>query len=282
MTRQLTNLIEVDGSETYGGDDRPEGAATWNIDRYEDAVERTLERISSNPVGALVISYLTRPVRILPWDDLAEALAYTRPVHLRAGFVAGERIWWCSNQPCAPSERRNMGRGTGAGTNVVIALTPQSWPRAPGRVPADEVLCHELVHAMQHGLGLTSWRWLPHYDDFSEFCAITVTNMYRSYFYGSRATLRLHHRRRGVLRSDPFPARDATDHIYRFGPSAWNDMEWRMLDRFRKHQFAFTESLHAMPPSMCPYNPFRDQAAERATGSLRSLGQWGPPRRVER
>lgn len=282
MTRALNNHIEVDGSETFGGRDRPQGAASWDAAQYEEAVARTLARVSSNPVGSLVVAYIARPVVIVPWDQLSEQVAYTSPDQGNPGFVPGEPMWWCRHESCTPAQRANPGSGTGAGTSVLIGFTPQSWPRASGRIPADEVLCHELVHAMQYTRGLMSRRPAPLYDDFSEFCAITVTNMYRSHFYGSRATLRLHHRRYQSLPADPFPVRDAPDHVYTFGPSAWNAMEWRMLDRFRKLQFTFTEALHSMSPSMCPHNPFRDQAAERATGSLRGLGQWGPPRNMRR
>lgn len=110
--------------------------------------------------------------------------------------------------------------GSGRGSASRIAFTPRMWPRSPGRVPADEVLLHEHVHAMRRTCGGLSWR--PEgmgYVTFAEVCALTITNMHRSRLFGSRAHLRANHGRRGSFRGDPYPVRDAPDLIYFFGSS---------------------------------------------------------------
>ena len=287
MSRSLTRHILVAGSRTGTGRAVPEGASTWDPVAFEDAVEATLGRVLVNPVGKLVVSSIRRRVRIIPFarftTDPIAASAETLPLDHSGAMVRGERIRWCQRHVCTERETESTWVGSGRGSASRIAFTPQMWPRMPGRVPADEVLLHELVHAMQHTCGVLSWR--PEgmgYDTFAEVCAITITNMYRSHFFGSRAHLRANHGRRGSFRGDPYPVRDAPDLIYFFGPSEARSREWRLLDRFCRLQPALAAALRALPLAVCPYNPLRDRAQEMQTGSLDGLGSWGPPRPVTR
>ena len=80
--------------------------------------------------------------------------------------------------------------GTGRGVSTVVEYSPATWREAnrrrrtvrPGDGPA-EVLIHELTHAMRMGHGIfydfSVSRNLK-MDNYEEFCAILVANVYRS------------------------------------------------------------------------------------------------------
>ena len=73
--------------------------------------------------------------------------------------------------------------GTGSGTDVTVYFTSQDHLKElnlPGNRP-DEVLLHELVHALRMMKGMSLCRFMPDdYDTVEEFHAILVANIYRS------------------------------------------------------------------------------------------------------
>jgi hypothetical protein len=85
--------------------------------------------------------------------------------------------------------------GTGAGSNVCIYFTAEDHLKdlmAPGGRP-DEILLHELVHALRMTRGLFFCTYLlEDYDSVEEFYAILIANIYRSEC--GKASLRANHR----------------------------------------------------------------------------------------
>jgi hypothetical protein len=263
--------LSVDGRTTIEGLTVPRNAASWDPDVYEAAVVRTHARVHTNPVGRAVLHALQRPVVIIPFRDMNGANAFASTSDRQAETPLGEHPFYCSDDPATP-DVDETGRpipgqppGTGAGTGGTVEFTPQMWPRGPGLAPADEVLLHELVHAAQSTQGVMSCAPAGYgYDTFTEFCAITVTNMYCSYFFGRGALLRRNHR--------GFRHRLYADDIMNFyGPDPLDDHEWEMIDRFRVVMPALTHTLESLPPEQCLHNPFTRQRAGRRLYDLDSL-----------
>lgn len=110
---------------------------------------------------------------------------------------------------------------------------------------ADEVLLHELVHAMRTFGGVTDYSPLPpnktqQYDSIEEFCAVVITNIYRS------------ENRRPRLRKDhQAPAREL--------PQPYNDPRqfaslWH--DPLRLVQAQLGPVFSKIATVQCPFNPF--------------------------
>jgi hypothetical protein len=98
--------------------------------------------------------------------------------------------------------------GTGNGSGAVIYFTPQDYRTnvQPGGSP-DEVLLHEMTHALQMMSGKWAWRAVPprdlppdlpaprqrlRFDNIREFLAVIIANIYRSE-QGNRPGLRTDH-----------------------------------------------------------------------------------------
>ena len=172
----------------------------WIPNAYEAAVAAILNRIAIVPIGALVLRSLRQPVQIEPWQNLtvrnasADAAASDWPTYNR-GYRAGAPMVQCGggDVPYIPSQV-----GTGEGTNARVHFTPSQWmsgttglsgsarhggPAGPGGAE-DEVLLHELFHALRITMGLGDCRQLTgrmqRYNDRSEFYAIIVENIYSS------------------------------------------------------------------------------------------------------
>ena len=73
--------------------------------------------------------------------------------------------------------------GSGSGSNVCVYFTSQDHLKeltSPGGRP-DEVLLHELVHALRMAQGRSLCLFMPdNYDTIEEFYAILIANIYRS------------------------------------------------------------------------------------------------------
>lgn len=114
----------------------------------------------------------------------------------------GAGILSCANTAPLPG----MTAGTGTGSSTIVHYVPQDWPMYNSIKPGedrDEVLLHELVHALRSMRGQLLCAATPQpqisaskgttvqYDTFEEFVAILVTNIYRS--ENKRPNLRLDH-----------------------------------------------------------------------------------------
>ena len=113
-----------------------------------------------------------------------------------SGNLAGESAWYAGKEdnPMTPDDTRytrmpNGVKGTGDGSDVHLYFTPDTRGRRGcgggfyGSLP-DEVLLHEMVHALRHMQGKTNQipteGNLRGYDNEEEFLAIVVANVYMS------------------------------------------------------------------------------------------------------
>jgi hypothetical protein len=144
--------------------------------------------------------------------------------------------------------------GTGRGSDAEIYFSPERLrPGGPG-FKADEVLFHEMVHAVRaiHGVSTSTFRMGGGYDNEEEFVAVVVTNVYLS--EKKQTALRANHGR-GALR-DPANFLDSPDVP---PPGARG-----LLSIVRLNQPRFFASLAAIEPKEAAFNPLRQLADETA------------------
>jgi hypothetical protein len=77
--------------------------------------------------------------------------------------------------------------GTGTGSDTVVRFSKETWtaPDAPTGAGAspDEILLHEMIHGLRQMQGRSvreSINGNPGMDNYEEFAAITISNIYRS------------------------------------------------------------------------------------------------------
>jgi hypothetical protein len=178
MLRMAPN-IEIDG-------DLP--LPRWNPNRYEAAVQSHLQRAFDSGTGQAIRRQLTQRLRIVPnYLTPGEFNAYTLADDPSAALPPGALPRNCETGTVLT----DRARGTGGGSAVTILFTPAVFVSRQrylgvatrGNAP-DEVLLHEMVHAMRDMHGLTECRpiggRLRAYDNVSEFYAITIANVYCS------------------------------------------------------------------------------------------------------
>jgi hypothetical protein len=150
-----------------------------------------------------------------------------------------------------PVENRNMTgtplpnqpKGSGHGSDTVIWFTPQDYIKTdtlPGGRP-DEVLLHEMVHALRMEMGLNLCLGMDDgFDTVEEFYAILIANIYRSEC--GYQTLRANHDGKKMLAA-PF-----TDdgRFYK----QWKDKVDTLIHQMRD----LCNALAAVP---CAFNPIR-------------------------
>lgn len=249
------------GHITIDGTEAPTDAPRWDPARYEQVVARILRHVFTSDVGQVLLGQIRRELRILPalemWSRAQKSPAdtftdaYAVPDDWQAATARGVLLDPGTNAGLLGP------RGTGQGSAASIRYLPSRYfdstnPEFPAYVPergrpregdADVVLVHEMTHAVQMMAGVLDrtpigWDW----DDFCEFCAGTVANM-----YATERMLSPRYAHRGVPQTvlrDPF-------HYTHYG--IWEAV-W--LQRFRDLQPGFTVSLARL--ERVPYNPFRD------------------------
>ena len=166
---------------------------------YRREVELQLQRMQTTAAGRNVLKFIgagSKDVRILPFrpsksdpvnaaarPDLSEqwSNAYSKNAPLMMPFEIN------GNTVMLPTK---FDYGTGRGIDTVVEYSPATWREVnhrtkavrPGEGPA-EVLIHELTHAMRMGHGIffdfTVAKNMK-MDNYEEFCAILVANVYRS------------------------------------------------------------------------------------------------------
>ncbi|WP_315836475.1 hypothetical protein [Bradyrhizobium prioriisuperbiae] len=146
------------------------------------------------------ITIVPEPKPYMP--DKSDANAHADPVNPQAATRPGG----------TPEGGTNPGSGTGGGSDVVLAFVAQDWDKpsaAASLRAADETLLHELVHAMRQAQGLEdtipleapfavlrkgsgsisslmsgeagpTTKYSQIYNEYEEFVAIVITNIYRS------------------------------------------------------------------------------------------------------
>ena len=83
---------------------------------------------------------------------------------------------------CMPERKQDDVVATGQGADIIISYDSLlAFEKGPGAAP-DELLLHELVHAMRgvSGKGLRCFGAPRGYSDYEEFVAILITNVYSS------------------------------------------------------------------------------------------------------
>lgn len=148
---------------------------TWNPKKYEQAVYHWLVQIQSKTTGDVVMGFLgRRPLLIRPYRGVGKD-AYTSAD--RNGIAEGFPL-----NACTPDPLYKNVMGSGAGCDVTIEFTPRLFDNPTGAGDqADEVLLHEMVHALRYMHGQARCRSSKgHMDSEEEVISITVTNMYSS------------------------------------------------------------------------------------------------------
>lgn len=257
-----TPILNAQGQLRWSS--HPEGVPMnrWSSQRYEAAVLATCRRILSNDVGKVVVRFLRLPVKIIPFGRQNTDNAFAELGFLRGRTPRGEQPRYCGDLASTPFDDTgrpipNMPRGTGRGSATWVEFTPRGWsgvtaaaldPR-PGRW-ADEVLLHELVHALATTWGAGSCRAAGfNYDTYDEYVAITVTNVYCSHY--NRPSRDSHDGT--AIRPDDVPQNrlDAEDNMMR-------DLNALMGD--------FCMELARIPSSYASHNPFRDRGIVPRSG----------------
>ena len=141
-------------------------------------------------------------------------------------------------------------KGSGRGSDTVINFTPQDYIKTcalPGGRP-DEVLLHEMVHALRMELGLNLCLGMDDgYDTSEEFYAILIANIYRS--ESGYRDLRANHNGKQML------AAPLTDdgQFYK----QWKD---KIDSLIREMPPSLSNSIAAVP---CAFNPIRRAKATK-------------------
>ncbi len=175
------------------------GAAAGSLaTTYERQVHDNLLSIMMFRTGREVIRAIDathRRLVIVPRRQLDQN-AVAHPLNWRAATVAGEEV-----RDGAGQHRAAWGYGTGNGSSCILRFTPwlfpaellprwdavamRTWQAATGSQPVsaglemDEVLLHEMVHALEQMTGRQSDRRLGNgFDTVAEFDAILVVNLF--------------------------------------------------------------------------------------------------------
>jgi hypothetical protein len=207
--------ITIDGSalvKQYQSHPLTRNDAGYLANLWATRVLRQLNIIGHFAAGRAVFSeihFAGHDLRIVPYDKedtkkYGWANAYA---HMDDGFAASPEGVFIyaggSDNPQTPWDERYQavpGLGTGGGSDVHLHYTPDRFmgdlaPVQIGYGP-DEVLLHEMIHAMRDMQGLRNP--LPTegsdraYDNIEEFLAVLVTNIYMAQKNPS-AVLRLGH-----------------------------------------------------------------------------------------
>jgi len=160
---------------------------------FATSVEGLLDQIKSHRVGKAVIREIhrcRRTLRIVPYfggsKDSPNAVAKPDKA------VDARRRHWINRDTHGNLIYGSL-RGTGIGSDAVVKFLPSDFVKhVPGAdTPAgptavqDEVLLHELVHAVRYMKGLSARRKVRFqrsfaYHNMEEFFAILIANIYRS------------------------------------------------------------------------------------------------------
>jgi hypothetical protein len=184
--------IKIDGDEYTSGflglDWFPSTAAAAQKQRYETDIVASLERLADTWSGWAVLTeifYRSRTMTIRPFhptEQTGPINAYAQATDTAAATLKDT------------AERGNDGKvvqggvvGTGTGSDTVVRFSKETWtgPSAPAGAGAspDEILLHEMIHGLRQMQGRSvreSVNGNPGMDNYEEFAAITISNIYRS------------------------------------------------------------------------------------------------------
>lgn len=186
--------IGVDGSEFLKGflglDWLPSDEAKANMKRFETTVVQLVNEVTKPASGFWIVQEIngasSKKVMIKPWipqedaDELNKnsGLPYGTPDSYAKATPAGDYAKTTEK----PAKGDNL--GVGGGTDYVIRYTPWWYQGKSARkgpaFGADELMCHELIHAMNaiKGIMVLTSGAPPDFDGLEEFGAILMTNIY--------------------------------------------------------------------------------------------------------
>lgn len=154
-------------------------------DQYDRMVGELLDSIKTNAVGAIVLQAIGES----PGNLVIKPRTY-RPAVPREGYQA-------STLPKVSEADYDAGRkfdtfaggvSNNKGADILIKYSPSDWfdplndgaKVAGGHYAPDDVLVHEMVHAMRGLRGLWRKDAMLHFENWEDFFAITITNMFLS------------------------------------------------------------------------------------------------------
>ena len=140
---------------------------------YEEETQSVLRQIQKTPVGGILI----RQINSSPHNVTIRAL------NERASLDKTKTIW----DPDTEAGKRAASRG-GAGSDVTIWYEPKAWSTPSlkasidpaNHLRADDVLFHELVHALRMLRGQMDLVPIRDWDNIEDLFAIMLANIYNS------------------------------------------------------------------------------------------------------
>jgi hypothetical protein len=184
--------IKIDGDEYTKGflglDWIPSPAASAQKQRYETEIVAALERLADTWAGWAALTeifYRSQIMTIQPFHPTKQTgpiNAYAQATDTAAATLKDT------------AERDKNGKvvehgvvGTGTGSDTVVRFSQETWtgPGAPAGAGAspDEILLHEMIHGLRQMQGRSVREAVngnPGMDNYEEFVAITISNIYRS------------------------------------------------------------------------------------------------------
>jgi hypothetical protein len=165
------------------------------------------------------------------------------------------------------------GLGTGTGTSSTIDYTPGMWGpsgtahvQGPGSL-ADEILCHELVHAGRQMKGIQHNKKVSDfYQNEEEYVAVVVTNIYMS--EKKQTVMRASHFSEKIRKGDKVvgkkyqPLADAVHFLD--NPQNVTPPPYQLMEKIRSRQGSLWNALIGIGPSLAAFNPARDWEPRRA------------------
>jgi hypothetical protein len=178
----------------------PGGFIISDTGDYRDDVKEQLNVVLNNPVGRVLLEFIEvnpKYIRIVPYTQGYSDTqvvpdnprnAAPEGVVPYMGHGDGQFTYRDAKGKLVPSMRDDKydWRATGGGTDVHLYYSPTpKRPHGNYGSQADEVLCHELVHAYRDMQGLdnpapTTTKDLYRYLNEEEWLAILITNIYLS------------------------------------------------------------------------------------------------------
>lgn len=191
------NNIIVDGDEFTRGlaglDWFPSATSSAQKRDFENGVFAVLEIISGTQSGRAVIADIARArsfaLTILPYHpDAVNGVcnATAGATDLAGATLNGTTALDPNGHLPSPGQPRTI--GTGQGSNSIVHFSPATWTAGsscaagPGTA-GDEILLHEMVHGLRQMMGRSvreSVAGNPGMNNYEEFVAIVVSNVYRS------------------------------------------------------------------------------------------------------
>lgn len=189
----VSNLF-VNGDEFTEGflglDWFPSKSASQKKATYENETLKLLDKLEKTGTGWCVINEIKmlnpRKMTIVPFHPTAKDKynAYAMPTDWEGATLKQTKV------------RDNDGKtmptyqvtGSGKGSDCLLSFSPGTWapgsgaPVGPG-ASADEILLHEMVHGIRQMAGRMNRFPVdanPGMDNYEEFAAIVISNMYRA------------------------------------------------------------------------------------------------------